>query len=88
MPILSRIYWARLLLGLAVAGVCAAFSVGLLGITIAVTIYLASYLFLRLRLGESPNIPGGPRKLVTEGIGTYFLVWLTAWTLLNTWLYA
>lgn len=82
------IYWGRLLLGLAVAGLCAAFKVGLLGVTVAVSIYLASYLVLRLRFGESPRIPGGPRKLVTEGIGTYFLVWLTAWTLLHTWLYS
>ncbi len=84
MSILTMIYWGRLLLGLAVAGLCAAFNVGLLGITFAVSIYLASYLVLRLHLGDSPNIPGGPRKLVTEGIGTYFLVWLTAWTLLYT----
>ena len=84
MSVLSMIYWGRMLLGLAVGGLCAALNVGLLGVTVAVSVYLVSYYLLKLRYGELAELENAPRRLVTEGIGAYFLTWLTAWTLLYT----
>ena len=93
---LQTIYWLRLGLGLFAAVLCAVYvwaSPGELttgggnlftlmnSMSIALAVYLVSYYVIKskyLTLVEKPT------KLVTTGIGVYFLAWLVFWVLFYT----
>ncbi|MEM2849810.1 MAG: hypothetical protein QXI36_06020 [Candidatus Bathyarchaeia archaeon] len=76
---LKGVYWIRFALALAVAllsGFLRIWGVG--GLLIAIIVYvLTQYAFRRVVNEEIDS-----RKLLLEGIGTYFLVWLTTWVIL------
>jgi hypothetical protein len=58
-------------------------SYSFLGIFVAMLIYAISYLiaknFMNIKLGEKES-----RKLITTGIGTFIMLFLFFWILLNT----
>ena len=51
------------------------------GFSIALIIYLASYYIIKLKF---MNKVEKPRKLITTGIGSYFLAWIVLWILMYT----
>jgi len=79
---LTLIYWMRLFLAIGVALVSAIVLKGFLGITFSILVYAASYLLLRFYY--KVDTPENRRKILLEGIGAYFLVWLMAWILFYT----
>lgn len=80
---LKGIYWIRFGLALAIAllsGFLRIWGVG--GLLLAIVVYaLTQYAFRRVADEEIDS-----KKLLLEGIGTYFLVWLTTWTILYNFL--
>ncbi|MGQ9624334.1 MAG: hypothetical protein ACUVT9_03070 [Candidatus Bathycorpusculaceae bacterium] len=85
---LQIIYWLRLGLGIVAAVVCtgyamvdtrATISVFMNGMVIAMIIYLMSYYPIKNRF---INKVEKPQKLLTMGIGIYFISWLVFWILL------
>ena len=90
MGVLTRIYWIRFLLGIVAGLACTLYGIGesniditffLTGATLAVLIYLLSYYVLKhvyLTKVERPT------KIITTGIGIYFITWIVFWTLFWT----
>ena len=94
---LEKIYWLRLGLGLMAALACAGYgwitgaitlelgrityTTLLNSISIALAIYLVSYYAIKMKF---INQVAKPTKLVTTGIGIYFLGWIVFWALLYT----
>jgi hypothetical protein len=85
---LQIIYWLRLGLGIIAALVCTGYamvdtrdtiSVFMNGAIIAMIIYLISSRIIKNRF---INKVEKPQKLMTMGIGIYFLSWLVFWILL------
>ncbi|MCK4433991.1 hypothetical protein KAU92_00775 [Candidatus Bathyarchaeota archaeon] len=95
MKILETIYWLRLALGVTAAFICIGyglatntisnvdlpFTLFMNGLSIALVIYLISYYILKSRFSLEVE---KPQKLVTTGIGIYFISWIALWTLLYT----
>jgi hypothetical protein len=90
---LKTIYWVRAILGLAIGILCTAYiflTVGnqlssyqllLTGVSFAILFYIGTYYILKPRyLGRLEK----PSKLLTQGIGIYFIAWLVSWTLIVT----
>jgi hypothetical protein len=95
MKTLQKIYWLRLGLGVAAALFSAGFAWAtgtasstlfdfttlINSISIALAVYLISYYAIKSKyLTEVEK----PTKLVSTGIGVYFLGWLVFWVLLYT----
>ncbi len=92
---LVKIYWFRLTLGIvaaiisilygiatnSVSAIAFDWTVFFNGLSLALVIYLLSYYGLRARYASQV---AKPSKIVTTGIGVYFLTWLVFWTLLYT----
>jgi hypothetical protein len=85
---LKRLYWIRLGLGIVAAMLCVAynfflgvgegFNVFLTGFSIAMIFYLLSYYVLKpYFIGKVEKLS----KVMTTGIGIYFLMWVIFWTL-------
>ena len=82
----SKVYWLRLLFAVLAAFICSPFVLGLnnvLGILVGILVYVASYYIFRdvMKL-DIKTI--GARKLITTGIGSYAILWIVFWTVLNT----
>jgi len=76
----SKIYWLRLFLGMAVGLQCALLNIkGLAAVLFSIIIYAILYYILKLGFSIDSERLGGPRKLLLEGIGAYFLTWLVTW---------
>jgi drug/metabolite transporter (DMT)-like permease len=92
---LETIYWLRLALGITAALLCTGYGIAtntivkenstyttlLNGVSIALVIYLISYYIIKSKFSLKVE---KPKKLVTMGIGIYFISWITFWTLLYT----
>jgi len=90
---LQALYWLRLGLGVIAAFICIGyglatgtirnsmftFSTLMNGMTIALVTYLISYYIIK---GKFMLKVEKPQKLMTMGIGIYFLAWLVFWILL------
>ncbi|MEM1569623.1 MAG: hypothetical protein QXM89_03280 [Candidatus Bathyarchaeia archaeon] len=77
------VYWIRFSLALAVALLSGFLKIwGIGGLLLAICIYVLTHYIFRSRVGEEVD----SKKLLLEGMGTYFLVWLTAWTILYNFL--
>lgn len=80
------IYWTRVCLGVVVALLSAFLSVVvhislLNGITIALLFYIIThYVFKSLFLAKVEK----PSKILTTGIGAYFLTWIVSWIIFYT----
>jgi hypothetical protein len=95
MKTLEIIYWVRLALGITAALICTGYGLAtntiakenptyttlLNGISIALVIYLISYYIIKSKFSLEVE---KSQKLVTMGIGIYFISWITFWTLLYT----
>jgi len=57
------------------------YSVLMNGLSIALVIYLISYYIIKSKFSLKVE---KPQKLVTTGIGIYFISWIAFWTLLYT----
>lgn len=88
---LDMLYWTRACLG-AVAGViCALFGLInplynnlLYGLSLALLVYMVTNYFLRqIFIGKVEKAS----KVLTTGIGAYFLIWIITWVLLFSALY-
>jgi hypothetical protein len=90
---LKTIYWVRALLGLAAGILCTvyvfftaenqlgSYQLLLTGVSFAILLYIGTYYVLKPRyLGRLEK----PSKLLTQGIGIYFIAWLVSWTLIVT----
>ncbi|KPV62655.1 MAG: hypothetical protein AOA65_1704 [Candidatus Bathyarchaeota archaeon BA1] len=83
MKLLTVIYWSRVGLGILAALICVALGVQsfLTGLSLGMLVYLLTGHILRRWFGPKVEKPS---KLVTVGIGAYFLTWLVSWILLYT----
>lgn len=89
---LEKIYWLRFGLGVAAALICAGYGVAvreipgdiylfLNSISLALITYLLSYYVIKYKFAIHVE---KPHKLLTTGIGIYFLSWIVFWSLLYT----
>jgi len=79
---LKTIYWIRFGLALAVALLSGFLRIwGLPGVSLAILVYMLSHGVFRTLAEDVER-----KKVLLEGIGTYFLVWLTVWTILYNFL--
>ncbi len=94
-----KIYWIRLGLGLTAAVLSTLYSVAagvfakapidrplditvlLNSISIALLVYLVSYYIIKAKFATQVDKQS---KLLSTGIGVYFLAWIVSWTLLYT----
>jgi len=92
---LKKLYLLRLVLGITAAFICVGYGIAtgsisnvdfslnvlLNSVSLAVVVYLISYYILKpkftLKVEKS-------RKILTTGIGVYFLTWLVFWGLIYT----
>ena len=91
MRTLEIIYWLRLALGIIAALLCTGYSLAtgikadsstfMTGVSIALGTFLVSYYILKSKFLLKVE---KPQKLVTTGIGIYFISWIAFWALLYT----
>jgi len=95
MDALKKIYWLRLALGVTAGLLCSGynalmgeisninfeFNTFITGISIAIATYLGSYYLIKFKYFKKVE---NQQKLITMGIGVYFLAWLVTWVLLYT----
>jgi len=95
MKTLEFIYWLKFALGITAALVCTGYGLAtgtivkagftyttlLNGLSIALAIYLASYYIIKSKFSLKVE---KPQKLLTTGIGVYFISWIVFWVLLYT----
>jgi flagellar biosynthesis protein FliR len=92
---LVKVYWLRVALGITAALICAGYgiAIGVISKTtftlniffnsmsIALVVYIISYYIIKRKFILKVEKPS---KLVTTGIGIYFISWLVFWVLLYT----
>ncbi|UCD73225.1 MAG: Rab5-interacting family protein [Candidatus Bathyarchaeota archaeon] len=83
----SFIYWIRVGTAIIAAVLCALLSLGeSTGIFLALAVYVGTSVILEyvfhLGGGESKGPFGS--TVWTSGVGTYYILWVMVWTLLNT----
>jgi hypothetical protein len=92
---LETVYWLRFVFGVLAALVCVGYAVGTNAISssefsfnvflnstsLAIIVYLLTYYYVKYKF--KPLVQK-PQKLLTTGIGIYFLSWIVFWTLLYT----
>lgn len=92
---LETIYWLRLGLGIVAALICTGYILAvngvsrtdfplatfINGITLAILTYLGSYYIIKRRFLTRVE---KPTKLLTTGIGIYFIAWAVFWVLIYT----
>jgi uncharacterized membrane protein YGL010W len=95
MKTLETIYWLKFALGITAALVCTGYGLAtgtivkegftytalLNGLSIALVIYLVSYYIIKSKFSLKVE---KPQKLLTTGIGVYFISWIVFWVLLYT----
>ncbi|MGQ9460840.1 MAG: hypothetical protein ACUVRA_06390 [Candidatus Bathyarchaeaceae archaeon] len=84
---LSIIYWSRAGFGVLAALICILLRIDTYpspltsGVSVALIVYMLTYYILKWKfMAKVEKIT----KILTTGIGTYFLVWIVAWTLFYT----
>lgn len=88
MDLNSKIYWFRVLLAIATGFISAFFglagSEAIRGFLFGIIIYIASYYILRFGFGITPESVGNGHKLMTNGLGSFIVIWIMVWALLYT----
>jgi hypothetical protein len=79
------IYWSRFLLGIATALICymlrLAWETSIYGFFLGIDIFIITYFAFRYLFRERMNEIGETRRLLTIGIGAFFLSWIMFWGL-------
>jgi len=84
---LTIIYWTRFCFGILTGLICTVgwafglFNSFLEGLSMAIIIYVITYYVYKLLFITKVEKPS---KLVTTGIGAYFLTWIASWALFFT----
>jgi hypothetical protein len=84
---LKKVYWSRAGFGLLAAVLCGLFRLDqtenafLTGISLALLLYIITYYVFKALFATKVEKKS---KLVTNGIGIYFITWIFAWTLFST----
>ena len=92
---LEALYWSRFVLGIVAALICIGyglatntvskdisnFNIFMNALALAIIVYIISYYLIKPRLLLKVE---KPQKILTTGIGIYFLSWLVFWILLYT----
>lgn len=91
---LEALYWSRFALGIVAALICIGyglatstisvipdFNIFMRSLAFAIIVYIISYYLIKPRLLLKVE---KPQKILTTGIGIYFLSWLVFWILLYT----
>ena len=82
MEVLSIIYWMRVALGVLAATISVALNIqDYSGISVAILLYLITNYIIKWRYNAKVQ---NPSKILTTGIGAYFLTWIVMWILLYT----
>jgi len=94
MKTLEALYWLRFILGVVAALICIGYglatntivngyapNVFMNGFALAIIVYMVSYWIIKPRLLLKVE---KPQKILTTGMGIYFLSWLVFWTLFYT----
>jgi len=95
MKTLETIYWLRLALGITAALICTGYGLAtdtivkenftlttfINGLSLALITYIISYYVIKLKFSLKVE---KTQKLITTGIGVYFLSWIVFWVLLYT----
>ena len=97
MKTLEFIYWLKFALGITAAFICIGYGLAthsistdpsmftlntlINGVSIALVTYLVSYYIIKSRFSVKVE---KPQKLLTTGIGVYFISWIVFWVLLYT----
>lgn len=82
---MNKVYWIKVILG-CVVGLISGFIglVGWLGVGIGLGMMFATYPITVYVFKINPEDVGGKRKLLTNGLLQYFLLWLAVWILIYT----
>ncbi|MDE1862610.1 MAG: hypothetical protein KGI33_06835 [Thaumarchaeota archaeon] len=90
---LNRVFWMRVGLGILAGGISAIFGDPLVpdqriyaGFGIMIVMFIVSYVVAKSF--RVPLLPQDRRKLATTGYGSYFLMFIFSWILINTVLHA
>ncbi len=92
---LEAVYWLRFVFGIIAALVCVGYAIGTNAISnsefplsvflnstsLAIIVYLLTYYFVKYKF--KPLVQK-PQKLLTTGIGIYFLSWIVFWAFFYT----
>ena len=83
METMSIIYWTRVVLGVLAALINVAIDVRDIytGISVAILLYLLTNYVIRWQYKTKVE---NPSKIITTGIGAYFLTWIVMWILFYT----
>jgi hypothetical protein len=83
----NKVYWLRIPFGLLAGVICSPFVLGLdalFGAILGFIVYASVYYLITTMLKIDEKAVGGMRKLLTIGVGSYIMVWILTWTVLNT----
>ncbi|MEM2109176.1 MAG: hypothetical protein QW327_01640 [Candidatus Odinarchaeota archaeon] len=82
---LNKVFWIKVLLGIIVGFILGILRVvGWLGVGIGLGVMFATYPICLYLFKIKPESVGGKRKLLTNGLLQYFLLWLAVWILIYT----
>ena len=83
----NKVYWFRIPFGILAGVICSPFVLrldALFGAMLGFIVYALVYYLITIVLKIDEKAVGGVRKLLTIGVGSYVMVWILAWTVLNT----
>jgi len=80
----SLLYWTRIGTAILAALLCQFLNLTeSTGLILCMMVYVGTSMFFEYGLKPKTNGSKG-RKVWTTGIGTYYILWIMVWTLLNT----
>ncbi len=81
----NKVFWIKVFLGLIVGFILGILRVvGWIGVGVGLGIMFATYPICLYLFKINPENVGGKRKLFTNGLLQYFLLWLVIWILIYT----
>jgi len=83
METLKIVYWSRVGLGILSALICALLRLDnfITGLSFGILFYILTYYILKWRFATQVEKPS---KVLTTGIGVYFMSWIVSWGLFYT----
>lgn len=75
----AKVYWARVMFAVPTALLTLLLELsGWRALSFGIMMYLLSYYIIRYGLNMDPTLVGGASRLMTIGVGSFFMVWLAA----------